>query len=231
MDWGGYGLKGVSYTAIAALGHLPDGTIDVLFMERITRTTGNVQEATRVLELLGLFRASLLGHDYDGAGGARETILLQAGLPINRVVPLSYLSASAQEMVSYVAPGENVARGYYQVDKPRAVTLCCELIKAGCYRFPRFPSWSKKEGDLQSLSDDFTAATEDKIDLDRASSVLVIRTKPGRSDDTLHALVYGSLAYWHMEQRYPDLASRVGVRISAAQQERVSPSNATYDDQ
>lgn len=229
VDWGGYGASGVSFTALVLLGHLPDGKIDVLRMRRITQTTGNSFEATKVLELASKGRISKLGHDYNGAGGVRETLLIQAGFPLAAIVPLAYTGNTTQAMVTYQPPGVSVIRGYYRVDKPRAVTMVAELIRTGVIRFPKFDSWNVREGDIQSLADDFLAVTEDRVDLDRSSSVLVIRKKPGRTDDILHALIYGALAYWQSEQRYPDIAFASGVQITAEQQEKLSPTSSLID--
>ena len=223
VDWGGYGAAGISYTAMVVLGHLPDGKIDVLRMRRLVMTTGNMYEAQRVLELSSRGRCYKLGHDFNGAGGARETLLIQAGYPLENIVPQSYTGNTTQAMVKYKAPSDTVARGYYSVDKPRAISLIAGLLKTQMIRFPKFESWSQREGDVQSLAEDFTAVAEDHVELDRASTILVIRKKPGRCDDTLHALVYGAIAYWHTEQRYPDIALASGLQLSPSQQEELSP--------
>lgn len=229
VDWGGYGEKGISYTAMVVLGHLPDGKIDVLRMRRIIQTEGNSYESNRVLELAARARVTKLGHDYNGAGSVRETLLLQAGFPLASIVPLAYTGNTTQAMVKYVPPSHSVARGYYRVDKPRSVTMIAELIKAGMIRFPKFDSWNIRESDIQSIADDFLSVAEDRVDLDRASSVMVIRKKPGRSDDVLHALVYAALAHWQSEGRYPDIAMAAGLQISAEQYEQLSPGAGAID--
>ena len=228
VDWGGYGAAGISYTAIVLLGHLPDGKIDVLRMRRLVMTTGDVYEAQRVLQMYAHGRCYRLGHDFNGAGAQRETLLIQAGFPIGNIVPQAYTGNTTQAMVSYHAPSAQVVRGYYGVDKPRAISLVAALIKSGMIRFPVFDSWSQREGDVQSLSEDFTAVTADHVELDRASTVMVIRKKPGRCDDTLHGLVYGAIAYWQTEQRFPDVALASGLQITAAQAEQLSPMHIDF---
>lgn len=224
VDWGGYGAEGVSFTAFVLLGHHTDGRIDVLRMRRLVQTTGNDYEVKRIIEMASRGHIYRMGHDYNGAGATRETLLIHAGFPIEGIVPLAYTGNNTQAIVNYQPPGGVVARGYYRVDKPRAVMLVAECIKKGIIRFPKFDSWNIREGDVQSLADDFLAVAEDHVELDRASSVIVIRKKPGRCDDVLHALVYGALAYWQTEQRYPDIAYAAGIAVTPAQQEQMTPS-------
>lgn len=223
VDWGGYGAKGISYTVFALLGHLPDGKIDVLRLRRLVRTAGNDYEVKRVIEMASAGRIYRLGHDYGGAGGTRETLLLHAGFPIEGIVPLAYVGNTTQEMVTYQAPNERVARGYYRVDKVRAVSLIAECIKRGVIRFPEFASWNIREAEVQSLADDFLAVAADHVELDRSSNIVVIRKKPKRCDDALHAVVYGALAHWQTAQRYPDVAMAAGILITPQQQEQLSP--------
>ena len=224
VDWGGYGAEGVSYTAFVLLGHHTDGKIDVLRMRRLVQTTGNDYEVKRIIEMASRGHIYRMGHDYNGAGATRETLLIHAGFPIEGIVPLAYTGNNTQAIANYQPPGGVVARGYYRVDKPRAVMLVAECIKKGIIRFPKFDSWNIREGDVQSLADDFLAVAEDHVELDRASSVIVIRKKPGRCDDVLHALVYGALAYWQTEQRYPDIAFAAGIAVTPTQQEQMTPS-------
>lgn len=224
VDWGGYGAEGVSYTAFVLLGHHTDGKIDVLRMRRLVQTTGNDYEVKRIIEMASRGHIYRMGHDYNGAGATRETLLIHAGFPLEGIVPLAYTGNNTQAIANYQPPGGVVARGYYRVDKPRAVMLVAECIKKGLIRFPMFDSWNIREGDVQSLADDFLAVAEDHVELDRASSVIVIRKKPGRCDDVLHALVYGALAHWQTEQRYPDIAFAAGIAVTPAQQEQMTPS-------
>ena len=223
VDWGGYGAAGVSYTAFSLLGHLPDGKIDVLRMRRLTRSTGNDYEVQQVINMASAGRIYRLGHDYGGAGAVRETLLLHAGFPIEGIVPLAYIGNTTQEMVASQGPNEMISRGYYRVDKARAVALVAECIKRGIIRFPKFSSWNIREGDIQSLADDFLAVAEDHVELDRKSSITVIRKKPARSDDVMHSVVYAALAHWQTTLQYPDIALAAGISITPEQQELLSP--------
>jgi hypothetical protein len=116
-----------------------------------------------------------------------------------------------------------ISRGYYRVDKARAVALVAECIKRGIIRFPKFSSWNIREGDIQSLADDFLAVAEDHVELDRKSSITVIRKKPARSDDVMHSVVYAALAHWQTTLQYPDIALAAGISITPEQQELLSP--------
>jgi hypothetical protein len=229
-DWGGYGMSGISYTAHVILGHLPDGKIDVLRMFRVVQTEGNTYEAKQTIHLASIARAQRLGHDFNGAGAARESLLIQAGFPIGALMPFAYTGNTTQSIARYHPANQAVARGYYGLDKARAVAYVCALIKAGYIRFPTFASWSEREIGLQSLADDFLAIAEDHVELDRTSTVTVIRKKPGRSDDVFHALVYAVFAYCEASQAYPDIALLSGVQLTPEQQDMLSPAFADYDD-
>ena len=217
VDWGGGGEKGISYTAVAVLGHKPDGNIDVLYGERFTNMADPAEEARTLLKYFNAFRCNIFAHDFCGAGSIRETLLLQAGLPINQVFPAAYVRATASPLVVFKSATETSARWWYSVDKARSLVLLCQLIKNGVYRFPKFETW-------QSLSDDFLSLVEDKHSMPSGSDIYLITHKANRSDDFAHAVNYGSICYWHAHQRYPELASKLGIQITPEEEAELSPS-------
>ena len=78
-----------------------------------------------------------VAHDYGGAGDVRESILVKAGWPIQKVCPFTYLSmAPDKPIVHYNDPGATGARKFWGLDKARSLLLLCELIRAGYIIFP-----------------------------------------------------------------------------------------------
>jgi hypothetical protein len=218
VDWGGGGLEGVSYTTIVILGHKPNGDIDVLYGERLVDFTDPAEEVAIILHYLRAFRCGILAHDFAGSGSVKETLLLQAGLPINKLFPAFYMRAYAGPMVNYKPPKEGIGgRAYYVVDKARSLVLLCELIKHDVFHFPKWESW-------EHLATDFLALVEDKHEMTRGADIYLVGKKKRRSDDFAHSVNYASLAYWHSQQRYPDLAKKIGVRLTSRQQKELQPS-------
>ena len=101
IDWGGGGKDGVSYTAIAIMGHNSDGRADLLYGERLNNIADPAEEAAIILRYFAAFRCSLVGHDFGGAGSIRETLMIQSGFPMDQIFPASYVVASAAPIVSY----------------------------------------------------------------------------------------------------------------------------------
>lgn len=212
VDWGGGGEDGLSSTKLAVLGHRPDGSSDCLFGENVsTYARDAVHEAKIVIHRYQAFGCSLLAHDFGGAGALRETLLIQAGFPIKMLFPVSYTMATAADMVTYKPPSAVSTRWYYSVDKARSLMLLCQIIKHRQLRFPAFESW-------RDLADDFLALVEDIRQLPRQSDIFLISRKKNQSDDFVHAINLACLAHWHSHQRYPNLASVMGIKISPEQE-------------
>ena len=216
VDWGGGGEQGVSYTAAAVMGHNADGTMDLLYGERITDLADPGEEARRLLNYFRAFRCSLFGHDFCGAGAIRETLMLQAGMPILQIFPAAYVRATAADMVTYKPPTEYNSRFHYSVDKARSLVLICQLIKHGFIHFPNYESW-------KDLSEDMLALAEDRHTMAAGSDIYLVTRKANRSDDFMNAVNYAALAFWHAQQRYPQLAEKLGIRLTAEQEAELAP--------
>ena len=223
VDWGGGGEAGESYTAVAVVGHKPDGRADVIYMQRIMDSTDPLSEAALVLRLYTTLRCDSLAHDFGGAGGLRETLLIQAGMDLYSLFPIMYTWASASNMVTYKAPGLHQTRGYYSVDKTRSLTLMCQLIRYVGIAFPRLQSW-------EALTQDFLALVEHQQEVRKGSDVYLITKKSGIPDDTSHAVNFAMLAYWERQQRYPDLSKRIAAQFSALDLQQLCPDNPTLED-
>ena len=232
VDWGGYGEGQTSYTTIAVLGFRLDNTVDVLYGQRFLTFTDHADETNAILHYFKAFRCDKIAHDVNGAA-AREVLLIQAGMPINAIMPMSYMGTMVGPLVKLVEDSPGVAKSYFEVDKARTLTLMCQLIKYKAIRFPIFESWGEGTG---NLGDDFLALVEDKMKTPRGSDIYRITRKSGRSDDFAHSVNYGSLAGWQWltatgggGSAYPDIASRIGMKITAEQQEAYSPRSPRYD--
>lgn len=221
VDWGGGGEDEVSYTTVAVTGFMPDGTVDLIYGERLLNAMGHLDEISTIMSYYRSFRAMLLGHDYGGSGDVRETMILQSGFNLRCLFPALYVRTSTGNIVTYNAPTGRISRWYYSVDKARSLSLLCQLIKAGGVRFPRYDSW-------KGLSEDLMALVEDKHHAAGGADVYLITRKAGRSDDFVHALNYACLSYWHSQQRYPDLAKKLGIRLTKKQVSILHPQNPSF---
>jgi hypothetical protein len=212
VDWGGGGISGTSYTTIAILGFKPGGNIDVLYGERLMDCVQSVEEVSIILRYMRAFRCSLVAHDFNGAGSVKETLLIQSGMPTSRIFPAVYMRATAANMVTYKSPSDTRGgRSYYVVDKARSLVLLCELIKHGVFKFPKFETWS-------ALSKDFLALVEERHEMPRGGDVFLVTRKSTQSDDFAHSVNFAALAYWHANQRFPNLASKLGIRLTSQQE-------------
>jgi len=231
VDWGGYGEEQTSYTTVAILGFRQDNTVDMIYGERFIRFVDHAQEAQALLHYYRAFRCHLFAHDINGAA-AREVLMIQAGMPIRSIMPIAYQGAVAGPLVKLIQDSPGVAKDYFQVDKARTLTLFCQLVKYMAIRFPRFETWG--EGP-ESLGSDLLALVEDKRKLPRGGNLYLITRKANKSDDFAHSINYGALAGWQWltmkngKSAFPDLASRIGMKISAEQMERYNPVRPQYD--
>ena len=210
IDWGGGGAKGISHTTVAILGHRPDGKSDVIFGERLTDAGDHAGEAGMILHYFRAFGCTLIAHDFGGAGAVRETLLLQAGVPMTQIFPAAYVRASAANMVTFKEPSGAATRPFYSVDKARSLVLICQMIKHGFIRFPRFDTW-------EDLATDFLALVEDKHEVPRGPDAYLITSKANRSDDFAHSVNFAAVSWWYYNKSYPDLASKVGLRLTPEQ--------------
>lgn len=221
VDWGGGGggqikrkrnqlvVEGgtTSFTVVTIQGFRP-GLVnpDVIYAERFATDMSPGDEAKRIMELFWAFRCNLVGHDFGGAGSIREALMLQAGLPQDRIMPCAYTHMPTKPIVEFKGADAVRPRNYYSVDKARSLALLCAVINADLARFPRWPV----QEDVV-LYEDFLALIEEKRESPSRSDTYLITKNPKKADDFCHAVNFGCLAYWHSHQLYPNLASRFGI--------------------
>lgn len=205
VDWGGGGADETSFTAVAVLGWLPDGKIDVIYGWRSLTPNNPVLEAQLVLDIMKRFLATHMVHDFAGAGAIRETIITQAGLPENRSIPVAYARVTVGPMIKYVPLNENTGkRSHHVVDKTRSLQFTCELIK---HKHIRFFAFDYKNPDNKGLLYDFLALIEDRVDSRMGQELCtIIRNKKAGPDDFAHAVNIGVCSLCHANEHWPDIA-------------------------
>lgn len=206
VDWGGGGESDISYTTISIVGFRHDNTAELIYGERLSNVIDYADETKIILQYFRDFNCNILAHDNAGSGSARETLLLQAGFPSNKIFPAWYThKSSTSPMVTAHPPADDRPRWYYSVDKARSLVLLCQLVKSGYIKFPRFNSWSE-------LAEDFCALVEDKRATKGGADIYVITRKATHGDDFAHSTNFACLAQWHSQQRYPNLAESLNVK-------------------
>ena len=219
VDWGGGGEDQVSYTAVAMLGtNDPSAYLDCVYCERFNAGIEYTEEAQRLLTYFREGGCHWFAHDYGGSGSVRETLMVQAGMPISKIMGCLYagrVSAQRHIVVHHKpAPGEE--RSYWSVDKPRSLVLQALCVKSKIIRFPSYSSSKDVTCDLLSLF-------EDKKEVPGGSDIFMIRRNPSLPDDFSHALNFASVCAWHTSQRYPDLSMVNAIKLTAEQLAFASP--------
>lgn len=219
VDWGGGGAQEVSFTSMAVLGMRADGSIDVIWGMRSLTPHDHLREAQLCIGILSKFQCHILAHDYTGAGSLRETLIIQAGYPIGRVLPISYIGASTSSRVmTFKPPTKLKPRPHYQVDKTRSLLLTCNQIKQEQLRF-----FQADFDDKSGLIHDFLALVDQKVDGRAKSDVYLITRVPGMTDDFAQAVNIGSCALWHMTDKWPDMAKVAGLQMSEETLRMIEP--------
>lgn len=223
IDWGGGGLSEISYTTAAVLGVRPGGKMDVLYMDRLSRSLDPAEEIKILLYYMSRFKCNFLAHDYgSGAGQLRETMMVQAGLPLKQIFNVNYVRASASDMVVYHPPAEGSSRWYYSLDKARSLMVMSQLIKQKYFSFPSpYESWEEYGSDLLAL-------VEDKHKTPSGGDVYLVTSKTTSPDDMSHSINFAACLYWHHTGKYPDMIRQIGVRITESDMKNMKPDSPTY---
>ncbi len=221
VDWGGGGEDEISHTVASLIGLDPiTGKIGCYYTERFHSGYSHTEEARKLLYYFTQAGCNFFAHDYGGSGGVRETLMIQAGLPMDRIVGFMYTRAAARDhMIAYKKPAEGEARGYWSLDKARSLVLQAACLKSGAILLPEFES-------SKDVTRDLLALVEDKHDLKTGADVYLIGRSAKMSDDFAHSLNFGCCAIWHTEQNYPDLSLLKEIKLSEAQLNIANPPNA-----
>ncbi len=229
IDWGGGGKDEVSYTTIALLGYRSDGVIDVLWGRRLLTPHDHMREAREIREMIKTFRPHLLAHDYTGAGTLRETLLVQSGVPIDRIMPIAYVRSASHNIINFVTATPVHPRNHFNVDKTRSLLYTTNVLKMGWLRFFQY---DHRSDDEPGLLHDFLALIDEKVETHQNSGIYIIKRQEGFSDDFAHAVNLGCVALWHANQSWPDFAKMAGFASITQDQlmAAVGPSDEEHDD-
>lgn len=224
IDWGGGGEAGISFTVLSVMGFRPDGTIDVIWAKRLLIGGDHLAEAVECMKWSNLFNCDFVAHDYTGAGTVRETVMVQAGFNLDRVMAMRLVRSAAQDLLVYKAPTEINHRAHYSLDKTRSLLYTCQAIKLKQVRFFQYDRISQE---MPGLISDFLALVENKADSRTSSDIYTITRNVLLTDDFAQAVNLGCAALWHINDAWPNFAAIAGVaRIS----ERVAAAERVDDD-
>lgn len=221
IDWGGGGLKEVSYTAIAVVGLRPDYRLELIYAERLHTATSDTEEVKRIIDLFTLFQCAWLAHDFGGSGSVHETLLIQAGFPYDRIIPFNYVRAAAANMISHHPPTANTSRHFWSLDKARSLILLCTLLKTLHLQLTEWES-------SKNLLEDFLNLIEDKVATKHAGDIFTVTKSPNKTDDIVHAINFACCAHFHTTQQYPNVAQTFELNLTDKQMRAIAlPANHT----
>lgn len=206
IDWGGGGQEMISFTCMAIMGIDYDGNIDVLWGKRFTAGIDHAGEAEAALAYLRAFSPQLVVHDYSGPGVLRETIMHQAGVPLNRIMGIIYTGPSKQAVIRHIPATAQHPRDHYSLDKSRSLLYTIQMLKTGKLRFFEYDGGSGSKnaaGMSTSLMDDFLALYDEKMTSSGSGFSYTIRRVPSKADDFAQTINFGCAALWHVTGHYP----------------------------
>lgn len=220
IDWGGGGDEMVSFTTAAVVGLLPDGRMDVIYGRRLFMPNDAIVEAAELMRIFNLYRCHAVAHDYNGAGAIHEQVMIQMGLPFNKIVPIVYNRSGVKDVMVFHGFSEEHHRKYYMLDKARSLGIVCDMIKLGQIRFFRDDYKSKEE---KGLLRDFLALFKHKMQTERAGEVYMVHSKLAASDDFAHSVNFAACAMWYRQQQWPNLPKLAGLQLTLAQHDVFNP--------
>lgn len=217
VDWGGGGasrgksdLALQSYTTVAVCGLRPDGAIDVIYGYRSYTPLDHIKEAREVLSIAASFGCHAVAHDFVGAGTARETILIQAGMPANRLLPVAYTGGLKEALIQFKPATEVMPRAHYIMDRNRSLSFCCQFIKSGVIRF--FQD-DYKDNEEPGVLRDFLSLIEDKTDSASGRGSYKILRDPAGPDDFAHSVNIATMMCYNLQGTWPDLSAYEDVQV------------------
>lgn len=222
VDWGGRGEDTLSFTKACVLGMRTDGRCDLLYGESLSYLTDGGEEVARVIDLYKYFSCNLIAHDAGGTAGMRDVLFAHAGFPMNRVLPMCYVTAWTKEILTFNETTESVRRPYYSIDKTKSLLVAVECIK-NQYLF--FPAWES----CKDLLADFLGLIEEKTESRRGGDVYLVRRAANLCDDFAHATNFALMALFHTQGKWPNLVESIR-RKSSLSKEQMAILNPSVQD-
>lgn len=225
IDWGGGGEESSSYTAMCVLGLRPGSDVlEVIYGAKFNRNVPPVEQTQKILQLIQAFKPTFLAHDYGGAGADKEAMLIQAGFPLEKIAPFTYVTSSAKPIIYYNPPSIGY-RHSYNLDKMRSIVVLTHMIRAKKIIFPTWETMQvcDTEPGEASLLRDFLYINLERVERPRGADVMQITKTPKMSDDFVHAVNYASSCAWYVKQCYPNIAEAQAMRMSQDTIEQINP--------
>lgn len=210
IDWGGGGENGVSYTVFALLGFTPEGKIEVGW-GKMMLGIDHINEAKEAAKWFTYFNCHVCAHDYTGAGTVRETLLKQAGLPVQKDMPIQYVSSGSQDLLVPVQPTERHHRAHWRVDKTRSLHYTITAIRTGLLKFFKYDKIDKES---PGLVDHFMRLVEHRSALELGGQYYSIRSNTAGPDDFAQAVNIGCVTTWHINDIMPNFAKSAQLVLS-----------------
>jgi hypothetical protein len=162
-----------------------------------------------------LFQCEFVAHDYTGAGTVRETVMVQAGFNLDRVLAMRLVRSASQDLMVYKPPTAINHRAHYSLDKTRSILYTCQAIKLKQVRFFQY-DWASQ--DSPGLISDFLALVENKAESRMGGDIYTITRNTLLSDDFAQAVNIGCAALWHINEAWPNFAQLAGLGRITQQQ-------------
>lgn len=214
IDWGGGGEDGVSFTTMALLGFQSSGKIDVLWGRRLYTPNDHLREAQVVWSTFRKFQPDLIAHDYTGAGTLRETFLVQAGVPLTRLMPIAYVGSASHNVMAHVPASPLHPRDHYRADKTRTLLYTAACIKR---QYLRFFQDDFKDASNVGILRDFLNLIEEKVSSKLARDIYRIYGSGAGPDDFAQAVNLGCIACWHVQKAWPNFVKTDRYRLDSRQ--------------
>lgn len=209
IDWGGRGMSGKSLTKIAVCALAPNGIIDILFGVQLPATSNSAKEAQVITYLWEVFKPMFIAHDNIGIGQRAEEMVVQCGIPLDKLLPMEYVGETQGLILKSRAINENNPRMVYNVDKTRGLLHLVEAYKQGHIRSFNFD----KRFHAQELLLDLThlrAETKVWVNSHKSETVLIQR-EPGQSDDFAHAVHHACNTLWTFFRAWPQFTIKTEI--------------------
>lgn len=203
IDWGGGGADKMSFTTIAVMGRHPvTKKLECLYGKRLHSAASHIEEVKEILEIVKHLQITYVAHDYGGSGSSRESLLVQAGLPIGMLVPFNYVGSISRDMITFHDSTPECSRRYYSLDKSKSLVMLITCLKVGFVAFPKYEC-------CRNVVDDFLALIEEKRESPSRSDIYLIRRNAQLPDDFVHSVNFASAALWHVNQEYPNIGAEL----------------------
>jgi hypothetical protein len=218
VDWGGgrrvAGKLETSFTKLALVGLAADGALEMIWGAQLYTPHDHLREATQIRDVIRKFRPHLMAHDFTGAGIFRETFLYQAGLPMNRIMPMELGRLGGKAPVRFIGPDQAVARPYWQIDKARTM-----LYVLGCIKQRKLVTfrYDYKHKDQPGLLNDFLALVDEHSNPSSSGEIYMIRRQQGSSDDFAWATCFACTAIWHATNSWPNFVDTAAAMLTSDQ--------------